>query len=205
MQVTIDGVVTPLAIGGLSVDNAIGQRSTAALRLLDTAGANHYQDGQRVDVTDGGGNLVYSGVIDGDDEAMPDSAPATSGLLTHSVACKDWHYLADKRLAATSFASGQTCGAVIRSLISTILAEEGVQGVSNLCSANQSSVETDTSGFASFVGAGGSIARDTTQHQFGAASLRVITDDQGGPRFIERTAAVAWFRTFQDPAIVRTG
>ena len=41
MQVTIDGVVTPLAIGGLSVDNAIGQRSTAALRLLDTAGANH--------------------------------------------------------------------------------------------------------------------------------------------------------------------
>ena len=182
MQVTIDGVVTPLAIGGLSVDNAIGQRSTASLRLLDLAGANHYQDGQRVDVTDGGGALVYSGVIDGDDEAMPDSAPSTSGLLTHSVACKDWHYLADKRLAATSFASGQTCGAVLRSLISTILAEEGVLGVSNLCSANQSSIETDTSGFGSSTGT--ALTRDTTQHQFGAASLRVVTDGTATFQFV---------------------
>lgn len=183
MQVTIDGVVTPLAIGGLSVDNAIGQRSTASLTLLDLAGANHYQDGQRVDVTDGGGALVYSGVIDGDDEAMPDSAPATSGLLAHSVACKDWHYLADKRLAATSFASGQTCGAVLRSLRDTILVDEGVYSVVNLLSANQSSVETDLTGLGSN---NGTLTRDTTTAWSGAptASAKLVTTVSAADKFL---------------------
>lgn len=189
MQVTIDGVVTPLAIGGLSVDNAIGQRSTAALRLLDTAGANHYQDGQRVDVTDGGGNLVYSGVIDGDDEAMPDSAPTTSGLLAHSVACKDWHYLADKRLAATSFASGQTCGQVLRSLRDTILVDEGVWSVLNLLSANQSSVETDLTGFGSN---NGTLTRDTTTAQFGTASAKFVTTVSAADKFFSVQGGVTF-------------
>lgn len=176
MQVRIDDVVTPLAVGGLSIDNAIGQRSTASLLLLDSNGSYHYEDGQRVDVTDDAGNLVYSGVLDSDDEAMPDSAPSTGGLLTHSVACKDWHYLADKRRAAVSYASGMTCGAVIRSLRDTILVDEGVFSVVNLLSANQSSVETDTTGFGS---GAATISRDTTTAWNGAASLKIVTTGSG--------------------------
>ncbi len=148
MQVKVDGVVTPLLVNSLKVDNAVGQRSTASVTLVDTNGANHYQDGQRVDITDNSGNLVYSGVVDTDDEVMPDSA-VSSNLLFHNVACKDWHYLADKRLVAKAYNAGQTCGAIINDLLTTILADEGVisyRGI-NLLSANQADVSTDISGF----------------------------------------------------------
>lgn len=47
---------------------------------------------------------------------------------------------------------------------------------SNIYSANQSDIETDTSGFASFVGASGSLSRDTSTAWQGTASLKVITD-----------------------------
>jgi len=46
-------------------------------------------------------------------------------------------------------------------------------GVTNLLSANQSSVETDTTGFAAF--AGGAISRDTAEDWHGTASLKTIT------------------------------
>lgn len=45
----------------------------------------------------------------------------------------------------------------------------------NLLTANQSSVETDTTGFAAGM-AGTVISRDTTEHYFGVASLKTITD-----------------------------
>lgn len=185
MRVLIDDVETPLRVNSLNVSNAVGQRSTASVTLRDDAGANHYEDGQRIDIIDDDGTLAYSGVLDGDDEDKP--LPGVSApLLWHQVACKDWHYLADKRRAAKSYAAGQTCGQVIKDLVSTILANEGVTSTSNLYSGQQSSLDgpldlTEWGGIAYKVSCGpaGGISRDTAQAWQGAAALKVQMDGSG--------------------------
>lgn len=171
MQVLIDDMDTPLMVNSLDISKAIGQRSTGNLLLRDDAGVYHYDDGQRLDVIASDGTRVYSGVLDGDGETKPGPA-GVSALLVHAVGGKDWHYLADKRLVAKSYAAGQTCGAIFRDLLSTVLAAEGVTSKANYLSVNQSNVETDTTGFATAQGA--TISRTTTEQWQGSASLSVV-------------------------------
>lgn len=59
----------------------------------------------------------------------------------------------------------------------------------NMLSANQRSVETDTTGFATKGGA--AILRDTDNYWDGAASLKVTTDGTGGDRSGARTTGIA--------------
>src|SRR5579885_1708966 len=120
-RVLVDGIATPLLINSLDIANAVGQRSTGSVSLYDAAGAQHYDEGQEVDLIDADGVLVYSGVVDTDDEDK--YVGASNPALSHKLTLKDWHYLADKRLVATSYAAGMTCGAVFRDLIDTYLAE----------------------------------------------------------------------------------
>jgi hypothetical protein len=165
--------------GSISAQNAIGQRSTASFAVLDETGAAHYQQGMPVSVTDENGTIVFGGVVDKADEQQPSQDAA----LYHAISCVDWHYLADKRRAAVAYAS-QTVGFIANDLIDNYLFAEGVTDVLNLHTANQSDVETDTSGFAAFGGGGGSMTRDTAQHWHGAASLKLVMDGTGGFQFV---------------------
>jgi hypothetical protein len=237
MRVEVDGVDTPIYVNSMSLDNAVGQRSTAQLTLRDDDAENHYEDGQRVDVFDDEQDdlLIFSGVMDGDDE----EALEPNGGLRHKVALKDWHYLADKRLVAATYDAGETAGDVASDIVAGWLAEEGVvgtttqpafarastaykldgtsvssdapryetgdiagskavrveEGTTNLLSANQSSVETDTTGFSASASAllatGASISRVTTEHWSGAASLQVVTTNANAGEGAETTAIAA--------------
>lgn len=128
LRVLVDGVETPILVNSLDISNAVGQRSTGSVTLYDADGAYHYDEGQEVDIIDAAGVLVYSGVIETDDEDKlgPSASVAYPNALIHKLTLKDWHYLADKRLVATSYPAGMTCGAIIADLIATVLADEGV-------------------------------------------------------------------------------
>jgi len=62
----------------------------------------------------------------------------------------------------------------------------------NMLTANQSSVETDTSGFAAYVGGGGSISRDTSQAWQGASSLKVVTDGSGTYQYVDARVPIEY-------------
>jgi hypothetical protein len=171
MHVTVDEVEYPLRTGSLDVTNAIGQRSVASVRLRDPDGTNHFEEGQRVEITDDDGVLVYGGFIDANDEDALGTASTTEN--SEKPALKDGHYLADKRLAAKSYDAGMMPGDIFNDLLDTILVEEGVYAVRNILSANQSDVETDATGFTALNSA--TLTRDTTQQQHGAASLKAVT------------------------------
>lgn len=121
MQITIGGVAVTIIEGSLSIDDAIGERSTAAFVVRDSAGASHYQKGPPVELRDDANALVFAGVIDSAQEQQPGSGT----LLLHTIRCTDWHYLADKRIAAKAYES-RYAGDVVRDLAETYLVPEGV-------------------------------------------------------------------------------
>src|SRR5260221_4950134 len=108
-------------------------------------------------------------------------SPGWASTMIHTLACADQHYLADKRIAATSYAN-QTVGFMVTDLCTNYLAAEGViiqRGINNL-SAQLSDVESsDVSVFKT--GAGVTIAQDTTPANVlhGVGSLKVVTNGMG--------------------------
>ncbi len=61
----------------------------------------------------------------------------------------------------------------VGAFVLTVPASAGTYFIKNMLTANQSDVETDTSGFTAITGA--TLTRDTTQQWHGAASLKVVT------------------------------
>lgn len=120
---TIAGVsVTLLGMdGNPSISDAIGQRSTCKLVVRDDLGTARYAQGSAVYVYDNTGALIFGGIVQTDTIQKP----SWGNLLLHSVACADWHYLADKRIVATSYAN-VTCGFMVNDLVTNFLASEGV-------------------------------------------------------------------------------
>ena len=170
MQTLIAG--SPVTLHGgadnPSVTDSIGQRSTARMTLRDDSGTARYQQGSGVAIFDDTGALIFAGTVESD--VM--SKPTFGNILLHEIGCSDWHRLADKRIIATSY-SGQTCGFMINDIIANWLAAEGVFAVKNVLSANQSDVETNTTGFTSISSA--TLTRDTTASWHGVASLKTVT------------------------------
>lgn len=193
MKVKVDGTDTPILTNSLSADNSVGQRSTASVTLQDADGSNHYDEGQQIVIEDADGNRVFGGFIDDDDEQMADDADQT-GMLYHKLTLKDNHYLADKRLVATSYESGDTCGDIFADVLTNTLADEGVTSKANWLTANQSDVETNTAGLDSWGSGTTTITRDTTEHWHGAASLKVVTD---GTHSFQGAAVIVTAATYQ--------
>lgn len=173
MQVTISGTPVTIVPLSLNISDAIGQRSVATFTVLDNAGAFHFLAGQPVTILNDAGLLLYSGSVFGAKRATGSSY---SNLLLHQVTCQDQHYPADKRIAATSYAS-QTCGFMANDLLTNWLAAEGIYAVRNLLTANQSSWETDTTG-ATLVGGSlhVTLTADSAQAWRGTKSLKTVTD-----------------------------
>lgn len=117
----------------------------------------------------------FSGVVISSRRSNPGWA---SGMI-HDLACADWHYLADKRIAATTY-SNQTVGFMVSDLCNTYLASEGVtiqRGV-NKYTPQQSDVEgTDMTQVSFLPGNSVTISQDTTpgNASHGAGCLKVVT------------------------------
>jgi len=107
--------------GTFKVHDAIGQRSTAEFCVVDLLGTKSYVKGQKVTIYDND-NLIFGGFIDTPD---PITRVTKSTCLLHGLKCVDWHYLADKRLAAESYLS-QTAGYIFQDLVTKYLTAEGI-------------------------------------------------------------------------------
>lgn len=122
MQIRIGGVLVRYQAGSLSVDDAIGERSTCSFIVIDTPGTARFQDAQPVEIFDAVDTLIFRGFIDKIQEKRV--SPFQPHML-HHISCKDNHYLADKRIVARAYIS-MTAGAIVRDILTTVLASEGV-------------------------------------------------------------------------------
>lgn len=121
--VTVAG--TPVSIDvardRFEVAKAVGERSTAVFTVTDPDGTLRFLRGQSVVIDDLGTN-VFCGFVD---ESVETAIGGTGPGLVHTVSCVDCHYLADKRIVATSF-EDVTAKAVVESLHATYLDPENV-------------------------------------------------------------------------------
>lgn len=87
----------------VNIQSAIGQRSTASFTIYDEDGSLSFSKGQQVDIVKDGFppfvKVLFSGVVSKSTERR---VPAND-MVYHHLQCMDWHYLADKRLAAMSW------------------------------------------------------------------------------------------------------
>ena len=100
----VDDVAVRRVKGSITIDSAIERRSTAHFTVYDPDGTLSFSRGQRVDIVKA---LVppfmytlFSGVIGPKprERRVPHST-----IVYHDLACMDWHYLADKRLAVRAW------------------------------------------------------------------------------------------------------
>jgi hypothetical protein len=134
----------------LSIDLAINQRSKADFTLLDTLGAQHFDQGEPLIIVDDFNQRLFGGVITDAVETQPAPTDEENGaLLRHVLNYADWHYLADKRAFPYSNAN-VSLQQVIRDMMSQVLLAEGVVAAfgDNYLSPNQSlGADEDLQGF----------------------------------------------------------
>jgi hypothetical protein len=119
--ININGVAANVMAGSMHLVNMIGQRSQATFQVWDATGAVFYGQGSHVEIYDETAALVYAGFVERDRITKPGFA----ALLIHDITCKDMHYLADKRLAASSYLL-QPAGVIVLDLFNKYLSIEGV-------------------------------------------------------------------------------
>lgn len=177
-QVSVGGTLVPIMQGSLNIDLTIARRSTCTFDIEDIAGAWHFQQGQQILLSNAVGVLVYGGFV----QTVREKKSSYGGALIHSVTGMDMHYLADKRIVASSYLA-QTTHFIVNDVLTNTLAAEGVWAYNgaNLFTRNQSDVETDLTGFsvaASNLITGdvaATINQDPTKAVFGATSLHMNT------------------------------
>lgn len=60
MEIYIDGVLQPYALGSVDLDDAVGERSTASFTIVDKVGDMKFTQGQNVgiyEIVEGSSNL----------------------------------------------------------------------------------------------------------------------------------------------------
>jgi hypothetical protein len=120
-QIYVGGSLINVVAGTLDINNTIGQRSTCTFDAWDSTGTITWNQGTEVLVYDASGHVKFGGFVENDKIVKP----GFHALLYHQVSCKDYHYLADKRLAARSYLN-QTAGSIVYDLLNNYLAAEGV-------------------------------------------------------------------------------
>lgn len=123
MQIIIGGVdkSSLYRVNSLEIGDEINARSTCRFQLLDKTGAYHPPNGATVEIYDNDANLIFGGFVKEPDESVP---MGTSALFVN-VDCVDNQAICDWRLVADSF-DNLTTGAIVKDIIDTTLAEEGV-------------------------------------------------------------------------------
>ncbi|MGI5840155.1 MAG: hypothetical protein ACOX8W_10920 [bacterium] len=103
----------------LSITDAIGERTTCQFQIIDVYGAKEFRRGQPFEIRDNA-DVIAAGVID-----STSFVRRAGGQRLHTVFCVDWHYLADKRIAAKAY-EDTPAGDIVKDLIDTYLAAEGI-------------------------------------------------------------------------------
>lgn len=119
--VMIAGQPVTVVAGSLSIQCAVGRRSTASFTIYSASLATHLQQYQQVQIYDTNSYLIFSGYVSTPKEVKPGFQ---SSLLT-SVTCIDQHFLADKRIVAAAYANN-TPQQIAANIVTTFLASEGV-------------------------------------------------------------------------------
>lgn len=118
LYIYISGQEQKIKADSLVINSAIEERSTASFIVLND-GSTSFQKGQPVlilvdDI------LIFGGVIENSREKL--SRP---GYMSHLIQCTDWHYLADKRLAARAYEK-ETVKTIVEDLLEMYLEDEGI-------------------------------------------------------------------------------
>lgn len=113
--------------GSLSIETAVGERSTASMEFYDPDGTLSVVEGMEVQVklkSEGTFKDEFRGVITDIKYTKPGVGADVPGIVW-GVDCVDWHYYADKRLGAGAYV-GQTAGFIVTDLFTKYLAAEGI-------------------------------------------------------------------------------
>lgn len=137
--VYIGGTIYQAVAGTLDVVNQIGQRSTASISVWSNVGVS-FLYGTRIQVYSAAGALVYAGFVSKDKAYKPDGSRQGSGFLLHDLTLMDNCYKADKRVVFTSFLA-TSAGAIVQSLLSQVLAAEGVTSTASSIAAGPTITE----------------------------------------------------------------
>ena len=121
LDVFIDGERIIIERKSLRIHTGIEERSTAQFNIIDRLGTSNHKKGQPVEIYDLNNTLIFGGVI----EEPGKTRLFKSGGLYYSIHCIDWHYLADKRIAAATYL-GETAGFIFNDLVTNYLAAEGI-------------------------------------------------------------------------------
>ncbi|MDE1904952.1 MAG: hypothetical protein KGH75_00695 [Rhodospirillales bacterium] len=139
MTAYIGGTIYQVEAGSVSVINQIGQRSTGSMRVWSAVGVT-WSYGTRVTIYSAAGTLVYAGYVSKDKAYKPPGSRQGTGLLLHDLTLMDNCYKADKRVVFTSFLA-TSAGTIVQSLLSTVLAAEGVTATASSIAAGPTITE----------------------------------------------------------------
>jgi hypothetical protein len=118
--VLISGQPVFVIAGSLSIQKAIGRRSTASF-AVKTDAPTYFPEDSQVSIYDGKTTLVFAGYL----VAPQYNKPGFQKVLFHQLQACDKHRLADKRAVVGSWV-GYTGAWIFRYLITNYLAAEGV-------------------------------------------------------------------------------
>lgn len=123
----LNGAAVYTQPGSLKVDDAIEERAACSVILVDADGTltrPRKGDSLQVSRPDSGGvdRLLFKGIVDSSKLLRIAPGEPSRRFVIKAV---DYHYFADKRLAAKSYIN-QTAGAIVTDLITTYLAVEGI-------------------------------------------------------------------------------
>ena len=120
LNLYISGELQAIREGSLQIEDAIDERAVASFVIIDVPGAKSYTKGQPVHIVLHD-KLVFGGFI----EKALRRRISPVGTLEHIIDCVDWHYLADKRVAAKVYRD-MTAGDIVRDLWAEYLDDEEV-------------------------------------------------------------------------------
>lgn len=123
MQLLIGGVdkTSLYVVNSLEIGDEINARSTCRFQLVDKTGVYHPPNGATVEIYDNDATLIFGGFVKEPDENVLWGTSA----LSVNVDCVDNQAICDWRLVAESY-DNMTTGAIVKDMIDTTLAEEGV-------------------------------------------------------------------------------
>lgn len=129
VQIVIDNIDCTgyLVDGTLTIEDAIGERSTCSFSLLDKTAdlLAILKAGETVEIW-ADGVKVYGGSID-----KPKSRRTPAGTLTWTIDCVDWHQICDRRIIAETY-ENTLAGAIVRDLVNKYLAAEGITAAESI-------------------------------------------------------------------------
>ena len=117
--VTVNGSGVTVMAGSMSIEQRIEERSVAQFIVIDKTASLTLTEGMPVAIYDDTPTLLFAGFI-----ATPTAERAGDWVL-HSLACRDNHYLADKRLVVESY-TGKTAAYIVNDIITNYLSDEGI-------------------------------------------------------------------------------